>query len=382
MFRANFIRCMLLFLSIALVSDLEASETRLASMGKTGRFTYDNANLRLFPGGLYRYQNLLITEMRVKNDENSFSAGIHLPLGTRALGGLYLNRNLNLPVPASLGSTVRLNSATDFLLALKVGENNLGLRLTTAVESNDVVTDSSLTGTTEEATYFEFAGGVSSERYDFGAYFGIPNIESSFGDVVQNWKGLGFGVSGRFFLGAENSPMQYVPVVIINQFTADLEQGTTDATTDFLEFRMAVGVHYNLDDNNLVVLGVEMFGIRRNKIDTPNVGQRTESVTHLPAFYVGGETQAKRWLTLRLGASQELTETETSFLDANGDKVENARRDSNFNVSFGVGIAAGRFLLDFDINDNFLFEGPDFISGQGSDSVSDFVNRLSISYHF
>ncbi|MCB0316114.1 MAG: hypothetical protein KDH84_23155, partial [Calditrichaeota bacterium] len=41
-----------------------ASETRIFSMGKTGRFTYDNSNLQLFPGSLYRYNNLIITEMR------------------------------------------------------------------------------------------------------------------------------------------------------------------------------------------------------------------------------------------------------------------------------------------------------------------------------
>ena len=359
-----------------------ASETRIFSMGKTGRFTHDNSNLQLFPGSLYRYNNLIITEMRIKNDEDSFSAGIHLPLGLRALGAIYMNSTIDVPVPEIAGSGLSFSDATDVLVAFKVGENNLGLRVSFAFENNDQTTDSTISAISESASYFEFAGGVSNDRYDFGAYFGLPSLESKIGSATTTWEGLGFGVAGRFFLGPENGPMQYVPVVVINQFSTDLVRDLVDATSSFLDFSMGVGIHYQLDESNLVVLGTEIFGIRQNVLDAANVGKETVSVTNMPAFYLGGETRAKRWLLLRLGATHEIQETKTTFRLPSGEKTETSKRDSKFGVSVGVGIELGRFLLDLDINDNFLFEGPDFISGQGSDSVNDFVNRLSISYNF
>ena len=57
-------------------------------------------------------------------------------------------------------------------------------------------------------------------------------------------------------------------------------------------------------------------------------------------------------------------------------------RTNDIDVTVGVGIHIGNFLMDLDINDNYLFEGPDFISGQGANEVNDFVHRLTITYTF
>ncbi len=369
--------CLLLWSGAAM-----ASETRVTSMGGTGLFTYDNSNLRLFPGSLYRYPDLILTELRFKNQENSFLAGVHLPLGDRGMAALYLNRDFNLPVPPQISTTLGALRGADFTFGTQFGENALGIRVAVAAEDRERTTvDTLVAALDESARYFELAGGVSSELYDFGAYFGLPEVRSSVGGTEQKWTGTGFGVSGRFFLGPADG-IQYVPAVVLNQFSADLETEDQSIDTEFLEFRMNFGFRYPVNPQNLVILGVELFGIRQNESDTPGVGKTTQKIINRPAFYLGGETQAKKWLFLRLGAIQAFQEIQTTFRPVGQPKREDTLQDSQFNVFVGLGVQLGRFLLDLDINDNFLFEGPDFISGQGANAVDDFVHRVSITYTF
>ncbi len=372
----------LIMMLIGSSAALQATETRVQSMGGVGGFMHDNSNIYLFPASIYRYENQLITELRLKNQVNTFTAGVHLPFGETAVGGIYLNRNLNLPVPRGLTSQVRLDQATDFLVGMKFAENNLGLRISIGLEDADHSAVDSLDFDRQEtARYFEFAGGVSSNYYDFGAYFNLPSIEGVTGAVKEKWSGTGFGVSGRFFLGPANG-IQYVPLVIIDQISADLEQDTVDSETDFLRVSMGIGFHYQVNANNLVILGVEVFGMESDERNTPGVGKTQTIIRRFPAFYLGGETVYKNWMLLRVGARHALEEIETSFRPAGGRKVKDSRRRANFDLFVGLGIRLGNFQVDFDINDNYLFEGPDFISGQGSDEIDDFVNRLSISYYF
>jgi hypothetical protein len=206
----------------------------------------------------------------------------------------------------------------------------------------------------------------------------------TFGGIEKKWEGTGYGIAGRYFLGPEKGIM-YVPTVIFNSLTADLidKSSFVDATKfNSLELRVGLGFHYRINKSNLVVLGIEIFGFEENKSDVPNSGIEKVKITNFPAFYIGGETYAKNWLVLRLGAIHRLQERKVTFEPTNGEKTETSHRDSGFDLTIGVGFQIGKFLLDLDINDDFLFEGPDFISGHGAGSAEDIFNRLSITYTF
>ncbi|MCB0288177.1 MAG: hypothetical protein R3C41_21965 [Calditrichia bacterium] len=357
-------------------------ETRVGSMGSTGIFTYDVSNLRTFPASVYRYPNLVISELRFKNQSNTFSAGVHLPLGDKALGALYLNRQFSLPFPNTISPTFGNLEGADFTLGSMIGENQVGFRIGLATEQIERTDSDSLQLDFDEtATYVEFAGGVSSETYDFGAYFGLPYFKRVAAGVEEKWSGSGFGVSGRFFLGAQDG-IQYVPVVLINQFSTTVEMANRDIDTDFLEFRMNLGFHYRINPQNLVILGVEMFGFSRSETDDPDSQKITRRITNMPAFFLGGETYAKKWLVLRLGAVQTFSENKQTISNRSNGKSVTLTRTNDIDVTVGVGIHIGNFLMDLDINDNYLFEGPDFISGQGANEVNDFVHRLTITYTF
>ena len=376
----TFFRFILTILIIVNFLPLHASETRVASMGKTGLFMVDNSNITIFPASIYRHSNLIYAELRDKNDQNSFSAGIHLPFGNQSIIGINLNRDLRFQKPEILGSSILLNQTNDLLIGYQMGENSLGVRLSYANEQNEF-TGSDGVFINEMGSYFEFAGGVSNNRYDFGAYFSLPLIESEIAGDIRKWDGIGFGVSGRFFLG-EKSGIQYVPLVVINQQSTILEENGVEATDDFLSFRMALGFRYSIDDKNLIVLGLEPFSIEKREVDSPQFGKTTHTIMNIPAIYLGGETRPKTWLLLRLGATQIIQSIENKFIPVEGETTKIKTRRSDFKFSVGVGFELGRFLLDLDINDHFLFEGPDFIGGQGNTEASDLVKKLSITYKF
>lgn len=358
-----------------------ASESRTQSMGGTGLFMKDNSSVTLYPGSIIRYGNQIITELRTKGADNTFTAGAHLPMGDQAIFGAYLNRRLDLPVPGD-PFALDLSRATDLLLGVPIGDKSLGVRVTVGfAENTDTAIDTLGTDLDEMARYIEFAGGVSSPYYDFSAFFGLPLIERTVGDVTRKWSGTGFGVSGRFFLGPDEG-LQYVPVVVLNNFSSTLETGDVDIDRTFLEFRMAGGINYTVDERNQVIFGLELFGIRQDESDTPGVGSTEVRTTHLPAFYIGGETRPKSWLFLRLGAASIYRETRTISKPIGAPRDEVSRWENDFDVSVGLGILLGGFQLDLDINDRFLFQGPDFVSGQGGNEPGDFANRLSLTYSF
>ena len=357
-----------------------ASETRVASMGNTGLFIHDNSNVVPFPGSIYLYGNQIIAEYRTKGDPNTFTAAVHFPFGDGAFGGVRLNRNIFLPVPQNFTTSLSLDQVNDFVMGLKVGESSLGIRASFAFKNNTAPVDTVLQTVDENASYYELAAGLSGAIYDIGAYFNLPKMESTYGAINQKWDGFGYGISARYFLGQPDAIM-YVPVGIWNALSADLTESTGTSKTKYLEARFGVGIHYQVNKTNLVILGIEPFGLVENKFET-SLGTEKQRITNFPAFYLGGETHAKNWLILRVGATHRTQENEVTSEPNNGTKTTVSTRDSQFILSVGAGFQIGKFLLDLDINNNFLFEGPEFISGHGAGQLEDFFNRISVTYTF
>lgn len=382
-YRFGYWCCLILMAVFFSLGRLAATETRATSMGNTGLFFHDNSNIFIFPGSLLLYGNQIIGEFRVKGDSSTFSGGVHFPFGDYAVGGLWLNRNLNLPVPQGLLTGIALNETNDFVLGFKTGQYDLGFRISANAKSNKgTIGDTLVQSVDESARYFEFAAGISSRFHDFGGYVSLPKVESKqtlSGD--RKWEGAGFGLSGRFFFGPEDGIM-YVPAGLVDYLAADLTQGQQKVETDYLRVRLGMGVHYQINKTNLVVLGIEAYGLEESKEKVANLGEQTERVTNLPGFYLGGETHAKEWLILRVGATHLWREQKSIFKPTTGTETETSSRDSQFNLYLGTGFKIGRFLIDLDFNTDFFFEGPDFVSGHNAGQLDDFINRLSVTYGF
>jgi hypothetical protein len=137
-------------------------------------------------------------------------------------------------------------------------------------------------------------------------------------------------------------------------------------------------MNYQVNENNMAVLGVELFGMAKNSSEVKDSYKNTTSTRTLPALYVGVESSIKPWLIGRLGASQSYYKTTSKYEPKDGEDSESSSNDSSFNLSFGFGVRVSGFLLDAYFNENLFFDGPNFISGQGNS----IANRISITYNF
>ena len=185
---------------------LSATETRAASMGGVGFYMKDNSNIFAFPGTFNSYQSMVISELRVKNSDTSYSAGIHFP----STYGVYLNNPVTVNLPSSF-DYVTIDNTMDLFYGSKLTNYDLGIRLAYGLDSflNEIPgTD---LDEKETAHYYSFGVGLSDEIRDFGFNFELPGAKYEFDDEEKTWGGFGIGLNYRNFL--DRGKMQLVPVI-------------------------------------------------------------------------------------------------------------------------------------------------------------------------
>jgi hypothetical protein len=373
------IRSLLLPILLSLVIGAFATETRTFSLGQTGLFLRDNSNVIPFPGTLLYYNNQIITELRIKDAENQFSGGVHLPfMKSGAVAGVYLNRPLLPMDPLGVGNNVALLRTTDLMYGMKLGGNNVGFRLSYASDAFE----QDAPDIEESARYIEAAGGISDKKYDLGVNFYMPSIENKTDFADDEYSAFGFGVNGRYFYSVSEK-MEYVPVVVIGYTSGSQEYkpdvGSTEKT-DFSAFAVTIAgaMNYQVDENNLIILGVQPYSQTSTTIDVENLGETSTTATIFPAIHLGGETRITSWLSGRIGAFQAFQTIATEFKPEGGTTTKSSSSSSFLNFSFGLGVEVGNFVIDFDLNDGTFFEGPYILGGR----VRDTFNRVSVTYNF
>jgi len=370
------------FLLAGMVLNISATETRVFSMGQTGLFMYDNSNIVFFPGAVMRYGNEIVTELRMKDAESLFSAEIRLPMNSYMFG-LNFNRPITLFDPG-VGQSISLNSTSDLYFGTKLGGNDLGIRL--SLGRDGFARDSIPFGPPrleESARYFEVAGGYSTDLFDASLSLELPSVKSEEGSLTDEFSGNMIMLNGRYFYDYD-AKMTFVPVVRLGfgsgSRKTDVGGGNPQEEIDYglLSLNLGIGLNYQISENSLLIFAIDPYGYSRLKEDEKNVEEYTETRTTLPRLYLGAETTIKSWLTGRVGANRGYQKVTQKFKPTGGTEYEQSYQESPYNVSFGLGLKFGRFLIDLDINDGFFFEGPNFISG----TFRDFSNRVSISYLF
>ncbi len=358
-----------------------ATETRVFSMGQSGLFLNDNSNILYFPGNVMRFGNEIVTELRLKDNEELFSAEVRLPVSSYMLG-LNFNRPINVFNPG-VGTNIRLEQTSDLYFGTKIGGNDLGVRF--SLGRDGYSQDSTLVQPRleESARYLEIAGGYSTDVFDVSLGLELPSIKSELQRNKDEYSGNNIWINGRYFY-QYNSEIKFVPVLQISFGSADrktdLGAGIPQAETDYSlsNVNLGIGLNYQISENSLLVLAIDPFGYSTAKEKEKEGDEVTVTTTTLPRFYLGAEASIKSWLIGRIGANKAYQTITTKTKPNQGDEIERTTHQSPYNVSFGLGLKLGRFLIDFDMNDGFFFEGPNFISGR----FRDFSNRVSVSYLF
>ncbi len=370
--------CMAVVLLLtSLVLNTSATETRVFSMGQTGVFMYDNSNIYLFPGAVMRYGNEIVTELRLKDVERLFSAEVRIPVNSYVLG-LNFNRPVSVYDPG-VGRNIVLNSTSELYFGTKVSGNNLGIRLSYGRDGYSQDSTSVQPRLEETARYVEIAGGYSTSLYDASICLELPSIESNLAGDMDEYSGTGINLNGRYFYQYDLK-MQFVPVVHLGYGSASRKTDVPQQETDYrrLELNLGIGLNYQISENSLLIVAIDPYRYSKMTEDVKDVTEITTTTSTIPRLYLGAETTIKSWLIGRIGANRAYQKITTKTKPDQGNAWETSYQSSVYNVSFGLGLKFGRFLIDLDINDGMFFEGPNIISGR----LRDFSNRVSISYLF
>ena len=377
--------CVAMVLALILIYqiDANATETRVASMGGVGYYIRDNSNIFVFPGTFYSYANQVIGELRVRQSNYFYTVGAHLPVSSNAQVGVYLNSPLYWEIPGGLVNTVTLDRTTDIFFGTRLSRFDLGLALRVAMDKAENFPPAP--ETKESAHYFEVAGGISNDIMDLGLMVGLPSASYELTDVKRTWSGFGASFNGRFWLKQQGLLFQFLPLIVANyaSTSADINlgiPGVENTVIDYgvLELSGGIGINYQINQSNLIVIGIEVIGYHQQSQKVKNGAELTTTSIVLPGIYMGVESKISGWLTGRIGAAQTYTSITQKNKPAVGDELKTTNFDKEFKMTFGLGFSFGNFLLDAAINEGLLFSGPNIISG----TIQDFAYKLSITYNF
>jgi hypothetical protein len=295
-------------------------------------------------------------------------------------------------IPAGVVDEVSLDRATDLFFATKLSGFDLGINLRIGMDqfSEDRNNGTDTVEYKESARYIAIGAGLSNDKMDLGLRLELPAASAEFPasgteeDYKSDWSGMGVGFNGRMWM-EKRDKFQLIPLVVGYYGTATREvspgfgQDTTYKTEyDRLNLAAGIGMNYQLNDDNLLVLGLEVYGYAKEGESVKDDYESSITTTTLPGIYLGLESKISKWLTGRLGAAQ-VFQSQTYSEKLEGSKeTKTTNYSTEFKMTFGLGITLGNFVLDAAFNEGLLFDGPYFISG----SAEPIANRLSITYNF
>ena len=155
-------------------------------------------------------------------------------------------------------------------------------------------------------------------------------------------------------------------------------QPQTEVDYSLLNLNLGLGLNYQISENSLIIVAIDPYDYSKLTSKVKDAGETSTTTTTFPRLYLGAETNIKNWLIGRIGANRGYQKVTTKIKPSGANENETSFQTSPYNVSFGLGLKFGRFLIDLDINDGVLFEGPNFLSG----TFRDFSNRVSVTYNF
>lgn len=362
-----------------------AQETRTLSMGGIGLYLDDVSNIHQFPGTMTRYPRLAVIEMPVAKQTSSYNIGLHYSFQKTVLG-VYFNRPVDVSLLgfSSLPGNLTLERQTELFCVMESENYRSGLGLTIATDSFN-----------EEEEDFEYNQsaldigvklGYSTASLDMGAHFNL--IKTSIKEKEDTakdedkWGGHRVRVITRWKKNlSENAFIR--PLLIVDWQKTAFDQDNEllyHSDKDYNELKIGTGLGFNvqIDDRNLVVLALEVFGLNRSKIDFVDDDYTfTRTQITLPSLFLGAESHLTAWLTGRFGANQIYGRIKEEHKDDMGTESITSHIN-NFNLVYGLGVNFKNFAVDANFNEGLLFSGPYFISGANEDIAS----RLSLTYTF
>jgi len=225
--------------------------------------------------------------------------------------------------------------------------------------------------------------------------YSLDRTEVIGGVQGEHWQDDGsasYSVLGRVFLNRGDRHVWVPAAWYVNDdlsWSVDNFNGTaTSRSADETYRQYGVGISDNMrvNDNNLLLWGVTLaqskhsFDRSDNAVVAGELSSLQDKTSTLPLVFASLETDATRWLKVRIGANRALVSdrTETVVFGAPSTVTVDKTRTSAFNFSLGTGIRWNNLDIDMTLNEKFPLSGGYLLSGDRSTPFT----RASATYHY
>jgi len=418
----------------------QASKSRVEGMALMSpaltQFTDDYVNIYYFPTSVVRQNNLVLAELgnnsdgdvdAVSHDEQSFTVIRNFP----KFGAIAFDMKqsaMNLP-NSDIGSSLNAEQLdviwgkafTKVDLAVRLDITNSKYESTSTPSGGPVSTlelhgwngyypfgsyspDNLIFGSVELNTYGitpaiaihmandnRFEGAITYRKYTMD-YSDITGAGP--GTSFEDKGNASLALAARMIYNKGDKSVWYPAAWYVSD---DLGYTTTNTTLSpaaadvdetYRVFGAGISNNMRVNDNNLLLWGVaawqEKHKYERNDTNTGGSAfdekSVEESITTLPIVFAAIETDATKWLKVRIGANRAMMNSKSDFTDfqAPAETFSQKYRWNDFNFSLGTGIKWNNLDIDMTLNEAFPLSGGYILSG---DPATPFT-RASATYHF
>jgi hypothetical protein len=417
----------------------QASLSRVEGMNLTvpslSQFTDDYVNIYYYPTSVVRQNNLVLAELGsnpsggttpVQFNDQSFTVIRNFPR-FGAIAFQMKQNALNSAFPGNLSheqlDAIWGRAFTKIDLAVRLDitnskfedESNFGGVATTFKEQGAsafgfdpypfgaAFFDNSITGTGVELNTVGISPAIALHMSNDNRFEGmvtyrkytLDRSETAGGVAGEKWEddgGASYAVSGRMVINQNDKNTWYPAAWFVNDDLSWKVTGVTatprSADEKYKSYGVGISNNMKVNDNNLLLWGVVVQQAKHQYERTDNndaVVNGTEKTfeeksTMAPLVFAAVETDATKWLKVRMGASRALLNTSSKFTDFNTPQgtESDKERGSLFNFALGTGIRWNNLDIDMTLNEKFPLSAGWVMSGDNSTPFT----RASATYHF
>jgi hypothetical protein len=372
-------KALVILLVLAVSIGVYASGTRVASIGEI-RFG-DSSEIGTYPGLRTKWSNYACGTFAAGEVDNDFTGGFVIDAGPGVLG-VALNNGFDWLDLTMTADELKTWSLT---YGLNLGGMNLGLNFTNGrdFEKNENV--GGVDETLIKTSYMGFGLGVSNDVFDLGLKMAMPNwkAETSVDGVDDTtFGGTGFEAHMRYL------PLEFGNFGVVPELgfvMGSVANQDDDIKTSVMNINFNTVLAYNLNEDTKVLMDVELFGLESETItyaDTLiNAALEIDKETKASPFKsvkFGVESKIKPWLCARFGGVKEYMKTKETMTPWEGDDAITTTFDQDFKLTFGLGLTFGKVVLDVNLEEGLLLDGPNFITG----AVNPWASEITVKYNF
>jgi hypothetical protein len=396
-----------------------ATDTRVNTMGNVNTIVKDEANIFLFPSTVNYYPKLFAAEVGersyyyIKQDEYDVylnRVGAHFQFGQKSEApwvlGAYFDTRTYMPSiidwlnyywydkDADEGSW-----STNHRLTMVLGKefNAMPVGFIFSYYNMGTKNEDSLVSNNYDQSFsrYEFTFGLSPMQKKLDLGFGVAfstwadkdYYDSELGviDYDKPKGNMDLSLNARYWMDPKGK-YTLVPHfgVMYSKQGAEIYDGNTLNFTHEIKdliFDLGLGMNYDAAENVLVVgdVGLQMDNYKTS--DEPNGGTKVEykdNYLYLPYFRIGIDAYVFKWMNLRGGVESKWVWNKWEPSSSETRKYKYSETET----FLGAGFHWGNFIIDANIDPDFLSRGPYFITGSNDYNEYDISNKISLKYLF